>query len=230
MTVRKRIPRDEESFDLMLQNMDSKCDGYRVPLNISTEQLTTLATNAASYHGWRLLKSQFSDTKTSITNFVEILFSGNKKAPLPPTPGLTFDLPPLPAKPGIEKQTNEFIEYLEMQDNFTPAIGQDLGFYEEVADVGASEEKTAEFSAQNISGYQLKITFSLQKQNALRLSYRVKGTTAWTHETLTNSPYILELEPDPNGNAVTLEMQARLIKNNKPVGNLSDLKTVIARA
>lgn len=229
MAIKKRIPNDEEGFDLMLQNMNAKCAGYSVELNISNAQLTTLGTNATSYHECRLLKDQINDTKTSYTSFVKIIFSGDKKDPLPPTPNLTFNVPTLPAKPGIEKQTKEFIVYLESQDNFTDAIGLDLGFYEEVSD-SSPENLIGDFKVKDALDYQLIISFSLQGQDALRLSWRVKGTTAWTNITLTSSPYTLEVEADPNGLAVTLEMQAVLIKNNKPIGNTSDLKTVIARA
>ena len=194
MAVRKRIPTGEGEFDLLLAKFE--CEMWRLSnpeLNISAAQLATLATNAAAYHGWRLLKSQISDTKTSITNFVEFLFNGDKKDPLTPTPGLTFVVPTLPAKPGIERQTKEFIEYLEIQDNFTDAIGLDLGFYTEVGSGIAPEDRTAEFKVNDSFNYALIVSFSLQGQDALRLSYRVKGTTAWTKETLVTSPYTLEV-------------------------------------
>jgi len=70
----------------------------------------------------------------------------------------------------------------------------------------------------------------LQGQDAFDLSYRVKGAPAWTKIRLTSSPYRLEISPDPNGLAVTLEMQGILIRKNEPVGQTSDLKTVIAHA
>ena len=228
MAIRKRIPTGEDEFDLLLQNLNEKCEGYKVPLNISGAQLAALDTNATCYHACRLLKNQLNDTKVSLTKFVEKLFSGSSKDDLPVAPVLTFALPALPAKPGIEEQTKKFIEYLELQDDFTDAIGLDLGFYVETSGAGASEDKTADFKVKDFSGYRLDILFSLQGQDALRLSHRVKGATAWTIETLTSSPYTLEIAPDPNGLAVTLEMQGILIKNNKPVGQMSDVKTVIA--
>jgi hypothetical protein len=230
MTIRKRIPTDEEGYDLLLQNLNEKCPGYKTVLNISGAQLSALDTNATCYHACRLLKNQLNDTKVSLTKFIEKLFSGSSKEDLPPAPNLTFALPTLPAKPGIEEQMKKFIEYLELQDDFTDAIGLDLGFYVETGAAIGAEEKTADFKMKDFSGYRLDVLFSLQGQDALRFSYRVKGTTAWTTVTITSSPYTLEIPPDPDGLAITLEMQAILIKNNKPVGQMSDMKTAIARA
>jgi hypothetical protein len=230
MAIRKRIPNTEEGFDLLLQNLNGKCEGYKTTLNISGAQLAALDTNATCYHACRLLKNQINDTKVSLTNFVEKLFSGGSKDDMPVAPNLTFVLPTLPVKPGIEEQTRKFIEYLELQDDFSDAIGLDLGFYEETGGAISSEDKTADFKVKDFSGYRLDVLFSLQGQDALDLSYRAKGAPAWTKIRLTSSPYRLEIPPDPNGLAVTLEMQGILIKKNEPVGQASDVKTVIAHA
>ena len=230
MAIRKVIPPDEERFDLLAQNLKAKSVNFKTTLNISDEMLAMLDTNAAAYHGLRLLKDQFNNTKTAITNFVEELFTGDKKDPLPPSPNLAFVMPTLPAKPGIEQQIREFIEYLEIQDNFTDAIGLELGFYVETGDSVSPEELVGDFKVKDLSEYRLDILFSLQGQDALRLDYRTKGTSAWTELTLTSSPYTLEVAPDPNGLAVTLEMRGTLVRKNKTVGNTSDTKTVVAHA
>ncbi len=230
MAIRKRIPKDEEEFDLLLQNLNQKSENYKVALNISDSQLGVLATNAACYHGCRLLKNQFGDTKVSLTQFVEKLFSGSPKDDMPTAPTLIFTLPALPAKPGIEEQTKKFIEHLELQDNFSDAIGLDLGFYVETGGTGDKGILLGDFKVKDFSGYALDITFSKQGQEALDFSYRVKGTPNWTKIRLTSSPYRLEITPDPNGLAVTLEMQGVLISKNKPVGQASDVKTAIAHA
>lgn len=230
MAIRKRIPFDEEGFDLLLQSLDEKCPGYQTELNISAAQLAALHTNAVFYHGCRLVKSQINDTKTSLTKYVDKMFSGSSKEALPVAPNLSFELPALPAKPGIEEQTKKFIEFLELQDNFSDAIGLDLGFYEEVSRENDEEKLVGEFKVGDFSGYALEINFSKKGQEALDLNYRVKGTTDWTKIRLTSSPYTLEIPPDPNGLAVTIEMQGILISKNKPVGRVSDVKTVIAHA
>jgi hypothetical protein len=228
--IRKKIPFDENGFDLMLQNLDAKCDGYKTALNISGAQLAVLAADAAAYHDWRLVKNQIAESKTSVTNFVKILFTGDKKDPLPMTPVINLGSPALPAKPGIETRTKEFIEYLELQDNFTDAVGLDLGFYVETSGAADPENKVGDFKVRDFSGYELDIIFSKQGADALDLSYRIKGTPAWTKIRLTSSPYRLQITPDPNGLAVTLEMQGILIRKNEPVGQTSDVKTVIAHA
>lgn len=230
MAIRKVIPNNEDDFDLLAQNLKAKSVNFKTALNITDEMLAMLDTNAAAYHGFRLLKDQFNNTKTALTNFVEILFSGDKKDPLPPSPNLSFVMPTLPAKPGIEQQIREFIEYLEIQDNFTDAIGLELGFYVETGDSASPEELVGDFKVKDLSEYRLDIDFSLKGQDALRLDYRAKGTTAWTELTLTSSPYTLEVAPDPNGLAVTLEMRGTLVRKNKTVGNTSDTKTVVAHA
>lgn len=230
MAIRKRIPENEEEFDLLLQSLDEKCPDYKTTLNISDAQLATLGINATFYHAGRLLKNQFNDTKVSLTKYLQKMFAGKLKEDVPAAPNLTFDLPTPPAKPGIEEQTKKFIDYLELQDDFSDAIGLDLGFYVETSGAVSSEDKTADFKVKDYSGYRLDVSFSLQDEDALRLSHRVKGTTEFTHLTLTKSPFELEISPDANGLAITLEMQAILIKNNKPVGQSSGVKTVIAHA
>ncbi|MCD9188862.1 MAG: hypothetical protein LUM44_20760 [Pyrinomonadaceae bacterium] len=230
MAIRKVIPLDEEGFELLVIKMNSKLNGWKTVVNVSTDQLSNLEQLAAAYQGWRLLKAQLADTKTSITEFVRLLFEGDKNEPLPATPALTFVIPPLPAKPGIEQQLKELIEYIELQDGFTDAIGLDLGFYVETGDNLSPEELTGDFEVDDLSAYRLEIKFSLQKQDAFRLSYRTKGVSAWTELTLTSSPYILQVTPDPNGLAVTLEMKGTLIDKNQTVGNTSDTKTVVAHS
>lgn len=230
MAITKRLPKNEAGYELLAQKMNSKLTALKTTLNISTEQLANLEQIAAAYEGWRLLKEQLADTKTAVTEFVRILFKGDKNDPLPATPNLTFVIPPLTAKPGIERQLNDLIEYIEIQDNFTDAIGLDLGFYVETGDNISPEELTAEFEVDDLSAYRLEIEFSLQKQDAFRLSYRTKGGGGWTDLTLTSSPYILQITPDPNGLAVTIEMQGSLIDKNQIVGNTSDVKTVVAHA
>jgi hypothetical protein len=228
--IRRKVPRDEESFDLMLQNMDGKCPNYKTALNISDAQLDVLKTDAAAYHDWRLVKNQIAESKVSITNFVKILFTGDKKDPLPTTPVVNIGSPALPAKPGIETRTKEFIEYLELQDNFTDAIGLDLGFYEDTSGAVDSENLIGDFKVKDLAGYKLEVAFGKKGQDALDLSWRVKGSAGWNKIRLTSSPYTLEIPPDANGLAVTIEMQGILIKKNEPVGQSSDLKTAIAHA
>ncbi|HQU85457.1 MAG TPA: hypothetical protein PKY59_20110 [Pyrinomonadaceae bacterium] len=231
MTIKKVIPRYEEGMDLLAQNLNSKLPALKTTLNISDDMLETLSKNAAAYHGWRLLKDQLSNTKIAVTSFVDNLFRGDKKDPVPTKPDLTFVAPQLPQKPGIETQIKELIEYIELQDAFTDAIGLDLGFYVEEGDSASPETLVGNFKTEDLSGYRLKIIFSLQKQDAFRLGYRIKGAGggAWTFLTLTKSPYILEITPDPNGLAVTVEMQGTLVKNNETVGHSSDPKTVVAK-
>jgi hypothetical protein len=181
---------------------------------------------AVSYHGWRLFKNQLNDMKTSITNVVTQLFTGDPKGVVPALPDLTLPAPPMPAKPGIEKQIEKFIGDLERHDNFTEAIGLDLGFYEETSDAG----NVGDFKVKDFMNYALDVFFSLQGQDALDLRWRIKGTVPFTTIRLTSSPYRLQIPPDANGLAVTVEMQGVLIRKNEPVGQASDLKTVIAHA
>lgn len=230
MAIRKRIPREEGEFDLLLQNLNEKCDGYKTVLNISDAQLAALETNATAYHACRLLKNQLNDTKVSFTKFVDKLFTGSSKDAAPALPNLTFTPPTLPAKSGIEQQTKKFIEYLELQDNFSDEIGLDLGFYEETGGAGEVVDKVGDFKVKDFSGYALDIIFSKQGQDAFDLKWRIKGTPDWTTVRLVSSPYRLQIPPDPNGLAITLEMQGILIRKNEPVGQSSDLKTVVAHA
>jgi hypothetical protein len=228
--VVKRIPRDEEGFDLLLQSLYEKAVNYKTVLNISDEMLDRLHKNAMAYHEWRMVKVQIAASKKSVTEFVEQLFSGDKKNALPVTPIINLGTPTLPDKPGIEMQTREFIEYLELQDAFTDAIGLDFGFYVNTSDSSSPEDLTINFKVKDYSGYRLDIIFSLHEQDALDLSYRIKGAPNFTKVTATSSPYTLEVPPDPDGLAITLEMYAILIRKNKPVGQTSDVKTVIAHA
>jgi hypothetical protein len=230
MTVHKVIPTDEEGFDLLLQSLDEKCPAFKTTLNISDSMLDALQINATCYHELRLLKDQFNDTKVSLTEFIQKIFSAKSKDALPTAPTLTFTLPVLPGKPGIEEQTKKFIEYLELQDDFTDEMGLNFGFYVETSGAISPEDQIGNFKVKDFSGYRLDILFALHGQDGFKLSYRVKGEIPWTIITLITSPYTLQVPPDPDGLAITLEMKGDLIKNNKPVGQTSDVKTVIAHA
>jgi hypothetical protein len=228
--IRKKIPDSEAEFDSLLQSLNEKCSGYKTILNISDEQLAALDVNATCYHACRLMKNQLNDTKVSFTQFVKKVFKGDPKGSMPSAPSLNFVLPAMSAKPGIEKQTEKFIEYLELQDNFSDTIGLDLGFYVETSGAAEPDTLTGDFKIKDLSGYAFNITFRKQGQDAFDLRWRFKGASDWTKILLTRSPYRLQIPPDENGLAVTLEMQGILIRKNEPVGQMSDLKTVIARA
>jgi hypothetical protein len=229
MAIRKRIPENEEEYDLMLETLAEKCPNYKTTLDISDAKLLMVSSSATAYHGWRLFKNQLSETKTSITQICKQLFEGDPKDALPALPDLTLTAPPMPGKPGIEKQIDKFIGDIERHDNFTDAVGLDLGFYIQTSDA-APEERTGDFKTKDFAGYGTDIIFSLKGSDALDLRWRVKGETTWNKERITSSPYRLEIPPDPNGLAVTLEMQGIFIEDSKPVGNWSDIKIVVARA
>ena len=230
MAIRKRIPENEEEYDLMLETLNEKCPNYKTVLDISGEKLAMISSCAESYHGWRLFKNQLGETKTSVTNLVKQLFEGDPKDVLPALPDFTLTAPPMPAKPGIEKQIEKFIGDLERHDNFTEAIGLDLGFYVESGGGVDKGNLVGDFKFRDFPGYEFDINFGKHGQEALDLGWRVKGTTAWTKIRLTSSPYRLVIPPDPNGLAITIEMQGILISRNKPVGQSSDIKTAIAHA
>ena len=230
MAIRKKIPTGEAEFDLLLARLNEKCPDYRRTLNISDAQLAVLSVNATCYHECRLLKDQLEDAKTGFTKFVQELFEGSSKRSTPPPPNLNFELPAMPDRSGIEEQTKKFIEYLELQDDFTDAIGLDLGFYVHTSDAVEIETRTGELKTKDYAGYETDVMFSLKGADAADVRWRVKGETVWNTFRATSSPYRLAIQPDPNGAAITLEMQLIYVKDNKQVGNWSDLKIVVARA
>lgn len=229
---RKNPPRIESERRTWLNNLAAKFVQYAQQLGFNNAQILILNQIAATFGYYLDYQAAAQAFSQSVTNAKNKQWSDKDKSPVSEPPPV-FAAPAQPADffptPGDERRLDILLDDIYNADAMTDAIGLDLGIYEDTPDPISPDTLVAEFTVADMGSYKLRISFGKQGQDGLQLMWRVKGATAWNIVNLTTA-YDLQIPPDPDGNAVTVQLQAHLLKKNNPVGLLSDLKTAAAKA
>jgi len=220
------VPDDEDGRNTMLQLMKLNLPGHAAALGVTNAELTQTIADANAFVYGRTLRNGGEAFKEETSAFLRLITDGADGSPTPDMP--IFEQPPVGDvvfKVGIIKRLRKLIKKIKLSENFTESIGRDLYIIRDKQRV-PSEEKQPTLEVKAIADDKVELKFNKQGMKAVRIKRILADGTTQTVADPTDSPYIDET-PSPNGKPEKRQYQAIYLENNKPVGQYSDIKTVV---
>lgn len=173
-------------------------------------------------------RALYESKAQEFTEYKNILLYAPLNTPLPatPTPPAIGSLPP-GALAGCVTRARQRAERIKAHPNYTQAIGEDCRI---VAPEASPPPDQPTLKAKVLTDYQVRLTFAMYRHDLLEIVSRRGNETDWTLLAFdTNSPYVDARPPLVPGQPETREYRARYRDNDQPVGDWSDIISVVAK-
>ena len=121
-----------DEFNKQQNNLLKKIGNY--PKIVVEEDLITGLTNDAKYLGWEIdVRTSMKLSDHSWTAFEQSLYNGtNNGVDAVPPPAVNFGIAPKAVKPGMRERFSNIGGIIKRDDNYSNAIGIDLGLVESI--------------------------------------------------------------------------------------------------
>jgi hypothetical protein len=222
------FPRTEAEIDALLQTWKLKAEDHKTTYGLTAAQLAQISDDSIVYTHSRLARQVFDDEDAELSAWKKNAFTGDPKGTAAPFPSVT--IPPLPAtanppKQGIVPRNTELYNYFKNHPNRTAESLADLGITETAAAPISPDDLKPQCAAKALADDKVELSFKKQGQQAVRWQMRRGGGDFGSDKDGTTSPLIDET-PSTGGNPEKREYRAIYLKNNKPIGQYSDIMTV----
>lgn len=223
------FPKTQTGVNALLQIWYVKMPDHQTRYTLTAAQLAQVLDDALVYqhliNTGSLLDEDVKEFYTYKKNIMEgdpnIEAGDYPKIEMPSLPALTN-----PPKAGIEKRNQELYNFLKAHPNRTAESLADLGIGEGEGDSISPDDLKPALKAQARIDDKIEIAFKKQGQSAIRIQ-RETGADKWTNAgDATSSPFIDET-PSPDGKPEKRRYRAVYLSKNQPVGQYSDIVTIV---
>ncbi|HEX8369460.1 MAG TPA: hypothetical protein VF604_13020 [Pyrinomonadaceae bacterium] len=223
------FPRKEPEVDALLQLWHERMPDHQTRYTLTAAQLAQVLDDALVYrhmlNATNLLDEDVKEFYTYKKNIMKgdpnVEAGDYPKIEMPSLPTLTN-----PPRAGIEKRNQELYNFLKAHPNRTAESLADLGIGEAGGDPVSPEDLKPALKAQARIDDKIEIAFNKQGQSAVRIQ-RETGADKWTNAgEPTSSPFVDET-PSPDGKPEKRRYRAVYLAKNQPVGQYSDIVSVV---
>lgn len=168
---------------------------------------------------------EYKNNLSEVVAYKNEVFYG-PAGPLPATPTVPGAIVPvIGALAGVEARTRALVQQIKAHDNYTEAIGQDLGV------IGAEPPPPAEIKPEGdvtaMPNFQAVIAFLKGQYDGVDIESQVGSETTWMHIAFDGfSPYTDTRPPQTPNTPEERRYRLRYRLNDAPVGLYSDTLTV----
>ncbi|MFI5219669.1 MAG: hypothetical protein ACHQNT_09280 [Bacteroidia bacterium] len=208
-----------------LNNFAAKLPAYNVLLGITAAELA-LVQAYALFYSYIIGLIELSKTYTeNLTKFKNLLSRASLGSTLGPLPVLTPAAAPPAADAGIFTIISGFVARMKASQQYTEAIGEDLGIVGDESDFDELTYKP-EIKAKSVPGG-ARVTFTKKGVDGIDFQSRPKGSTAWEKLAFdSQSPYVDTRPPRTPGVPEEREYRGRGVISDVEIGEWSDIISV----
>lgn len=210
------------SLELMATNLPT----YQTEVGATADDLKEVSDDLANLTAIKNYAEVMEAAKEATNQIKSAVFNGKPTNPLGAVPTVApFDVPFPPLKPGCLERFNKRVKRFKAAAGYTKEIGIALGIDEPASGGISPDLLVAALKVTDLGNYQFEAVFRKQGMSAMLIQYRVKGTEKWLDiKTALQSPVTVDVPPPATeGAAVQIEIRARLLDGNTPVGQWSPI-------
>jgi hypothetical protein len=223
------FPRPEAEVNALLQLWHERMPDHQTRYTLTAAQLAQILDDALVYqhmlNASNLLDEDVKEFYTYKKNIMEgdpnVEAGDYPKIELPSLPVLTN-----PPKAGIEKRSQELYNYLKAHPNRTAESLADLGISAGEGDSVSPEDLKPTLKPKAQIDDVIEIAFNKQAQSSIRIQRETAADKWTTVGEATSSPFVDET-PSPDGKPEKRRYRAVYLAKNKPVGQYSDIVTIV---
>jgi hypothetical protein len=223
------FPNTETKINALLQIWHERMPDHQTRYGLTAAQLAQILDDALVYQHLINARSLLDEDVKEFSAYKKNIMEGDPnveagdypKIELPSLPTLTK-----PPKAGIEKRNQELYNFLKAHPNRTAESLADLGLGETGGDSISPEDLKPALKAQARIDDKIEIAFNKQGQSSIRIQRETAADKWTTAGEATTSPFVDET-PSPDGKPEKRRYRAVYLSKNQPVGQYSDIVTIV---
>lgn len=223
------FPIIEVRINALLQIWHEKMPDNQIRYTLTAAQLAQILDDALVYNHMIKARALLDVEVKEFFTYKKNIMEGDPNATVGDYPTIELlSLPVLtnPPKPGIVARNKEIYNYLKSHPNRTAESLADLGISDSDGDSISPADLKPPIKPQALIDDRVEIAFKKLGQAAIRMQ-RETGDDKWTNVgDATSSPFIDET-PSPDGKPEKRRYRAIYLAKNQPVGQYSDIVTVV---
>lgn len=226
MARRFWLPKALPELANLLNNFSAKISVYGDTLGMTPAQVTAaqdLCTHLLAAYNYG---ENSRATMQAVTQWRDLVFDGEPEGTAAsPTP--EFAAPPdLPFKRGTLQLFIKLRDQIVANNNYTTAIGEDLGVIGPEITPRPPEDVTPNLKVSTSSGDTVKIAGSMQRMSGMRITYKPTNGAVREVAFITTTPAEIYIAKDNDALPENGTIQAQFYRKNEPYGNPSAIYPV----
>lgn len=149
---------------------------------------------------------------------------GDPTPAFPANPGF---VPPTAVPTGIYERLDNLVKRIRVAPNYTPEIGALLGIIPQSPSRPAPENMQPELTVTTLPGSIVQVKFVRGASNGIVIETNLDNSGTWTNLGIhPASPAVLTIPENAQNLPRAVQIRARYVEGNSPVGQFSDISTV----
>jgi hypothetical protein len=221
------LPSRKDELLPWFNNFNTKLPGYATTLDLSAEELTVVADDAAMVAFAVNHVAVFKAEQKEWVDFKNLVLYGPAGGPTPGVPTVPPITGPTLVAPGIVQRTRALVTRIKAHPNYTEVIGEDLGVIG--AEQAAVDEIKPTGKAAAQPNHEVVVSFVKSGHDGVDVESQRAAESAWTHLAFDGySPYVDNRAPLTAGQPEERRYRLRYRDGDVPVGQYSDVFVVTA--
>lgn len=220
----KWFPRDLASQVVWFQNFTTKFAEVAATLGLE-EHVADLQKDNAVMQELGNARADAESYESAVSHYIKIITQNNVGTPQPVFPASPTAKVTNPVATGIFERLVKLVDLIRLADNYTDEIGALLGILPTKEDEISPGEMKPDIKAGALPTSQAEVLFVRGDSDGVRVYYQIGDSNDWSNgENFGKSPAILTI---PATAPVLVKIRARYLDGNNPVGDYSDIVTIV---
>lgn len=220
------IPNTDAGLNTLLQLMKLNLPTHTAALGVSAGEVSQTERDADTVGYLIPYTSAVNAFKEEAFSFKDLIIDGELNAPTPALPVLNVpDASAITFTVGIVKRLRLLIRKIKASPNYNESIGRDLGIVRDSEGISPEMLKPT-LKVTTMIDDKVRVEFNKQGQTAVRIQLKRGGGNFETVGDPTTSPFV-DHTASTGGNPEKREYRAVYLEKNEPVGQYSDIASVV---
>jgi hypothetical protein len=223
------FPRKENEVSALLLLWHERMPDHQTRYNLTAAQLAQILDDSLLYEHMMKASDLLDEDVKEFYTYKKNIMRGDPNETAGDYPKIELSsLPTLtnPPKPGIEKRNQEIYNFLQVHPNRTAESLADLGIGEAGGEAISPDDLKPSLKVQAAVDDKVEIGFNKQGQTAIRIQ-RETGDDKWTNVGDATTSPLVDATASPDGKPEKRRYRAIYLAKNQPVGQYSDIVTVV---
>lgn len=224
----KWFPSSIQARAAWFDNFSKQFEPTATSLGFAAADITAVQNDNAVFQFLASTATAVDAYADAVRQYRIFLSEGNIGEPTPAFPANPMFTPPLPAvATGIFERLDDLVKRIRVAPAYTPEIGALLGIIPSATEPTPENAMQPKLKATAMPGSVVEVAFKRGGTDGVELEIRVDKGAAWTSAgRFFRSPAALNI-PDGTGLPHAVEIRARFVEGNSPVGQNSDTINVV---
>lgn len=205
-----------------MQNFAERFATVAVPLGFTAADVTAVEDDNEAFQFVAEGTVEIDAYAKAFRGYRDNLLDGEIGGRPPMFPANPTAVPPNAVGSGLYERLDELVKRIKVSPAYTPEVGELLGIVAPSTVRPAPEDMQPVLKVQSLPGSVLNVKFVRGQTDGVVLETKVDNSDTWTHAgRYVYSPAELVIPENPSGQPRAVQVRARYMERNDPVGQFS---------